>query len=130
MAMSTRATSPEEYVELLRDWPRDCAQFLREHVKSAAEVQETIKWGHLVYLSNGPVLFIRAEKERVLFGFWRGKRLLEIAPELKPGGKYEMATIEIQGEPYPSSVVIRDLVVKAVKLNAKLGNPQDDAKKS
>ena len=44
-----------------------------------------MKWGHLVYLSNGPVLLIRAEEKRVLFGFWRGKRLREIAPRLKAG---------------------------------------------
>ena len=36
------------------------------------------------------------EDERVLFGFWRGQRLREIEPRLKPGGKYEMATFEIR----------------------------------
>ena len=44
-------------------------------VLSAAEFDEVIKWGHLVYFSNGPVLLIRAEANRVLFGFWRGQRL-------------------------------------------------------
>src|SRR5690606_36845288 len=38
----------------------------------AAPLDESIKWGHLVYQSNGPVLLIRAEARRVLFGFWRG----------------------------------------------------------
>ena len=52
--------------------------------------------GPLVYFANGPVLLIRAEEERVLFGFWRGQRLREIEPRLKPGGKYEMATLEFR----------------------------------
>ena len=34
--------------------------------------------GALVYFSNGPVLLIRAEDERVLFGFWRGQRLASL----------------------------------------------------
>jgi len=55
-----------------------------------------VKWGHLVYLSNGPVLLIRAEENRVLFGFWRGQRLSAIEPRLKRGGKYEMATLELR----------------------------------
>jgi hypothetical protein len=40
----------------------------------AGGLEETVKWGHLDYFSNGPALLIRAEAERVLFGFWRGKR--------------------------------------------------------
>ena len=55
----------------------------------AAELDEVIKWGNLVYLARGPVLLIRAEQEQVLLGFWRG-RLREIEPRLRPGGKYEM----------------------------------------
>jgi hypothetical protein len=42
-----------------------------------------------------PFLLIRAEERRVLFGFWRGQRLRGIEPRLKPGGKYEMATLEL-----------------------------------
>jgi len=45
-------------------------------------------------MSNGPVSLIRAEETRALFDFWRGQRLREMGPLLKPGGKYEMATRE------------------------------------
>lgn len=92
-------------------------------------MQEEIKWGHLVYLFNGPVVLIRAEEERVLFGFWRGQQLMEIEPKLKAGGKYEMATLEIRGTPFPSGAKIKKLVKEAVRLNKLLGNPQDAAKK-
>ena len=40
-------------------------------VRRVASLEEDIKWGHLVYAAEGPVLFIRAEPNRVLFGFWR-----------------------------------------------------------
>jgi hypothetical protein len=81
--------------------------------------------GHLVYFSQGPVLLIRAEEQRVLFGFWRGKRLRHVEGRLKPGGKYEMATLELLEEtPLERSTVVA-LVTAAVALNAALGDPTD-----
>jgi len=66
----------------------------------------------------------------VLFGFWRGKRLLAIEPRLKPGGKYEMATLElVQGTTLERSTVIR-LVRAAVSLNASLGDPTSSPSKT
>ncbi len=47
-------------------------------MRRAGPLEEAIKWGHLVYSANGPLALIRAEETRVLFGFWRGKRLVEI----------------------------------------------------
>lgn len=130
MSMSTTARTPEAYIALAEGWVHDCADYLRQQVLAAADLEETIKWGHLVYMSNGPVLLIRAEPGRVLFGFWRGQRLREIEPALKPGGKYEMATLELRSGPFPPARVIRQLVREAVKLNRELGNPQDAARKS
>ncbi|MFS2168551.1 DUF1801 domain-containing protein, partial [Variovorax sp. Varisp62] len=78
-------------------------------------LDEAIKWGHLVYLSNGPVLLIRAEESRVLFGFWRGQRLREIDPLLKPGGKYEMATREFHEGDKVNAALSRLLAKEAVR---------------
>jgi hypothetical protein len=128
MSMSTVAKSPDQYVRSLRGWRRECVEQLRDRVKAAAKLDEEIKWGHLVFSSKGPVLLIRAEKERVLFGFWRGQRLREIESALKPGGKYEMATLEIRTKPFPTATVVRKLVREAVKLNEQLGNPQAQSK--
>jgi len=66
---------------------------------------------------------IEAEDERVLFGFWRGKRLRTIEPALKPGGKYEMATFEIREDTPVSLAVVRRLAKEAAALNKKLGDP-------
>lgn len=96
---------------------------LRSAVVGASPLHEVIKWGHLVYFSNGPVLLIRAEEGRVLLGFWRGKRLRDIEPRLKPGGKYEMATLELlEKTPLEHSTVV-GLVNEAVALNAAHGDP-------
>ncbi len=90
-------------------------------------LDERIKWGHLVYVSNGPALLIRAEDTRVLFGFWRGQRLRDIEPRLKPGGKYEMATMTfIEGDSVDAETAGR-LVREAVRLNAEFGDPTKPA---
>ncbi len=122
------AANPDAYVEALDDWRRELVESLRSGVRAAATLEEVVKWGHLVYLSNGPVLLIRAEEERVLFGFWRGQRLLEIEPRLKRGGKYEMATLELREGMTIKPTIIRRLTREAVKLNQTLGDPTDIAK--
>jgi hypothetical protein len=123
MKTSVPAQNPEAYVASLSGWRQRYTEALRSTVTSATVLQEVIKWGHLVYFSNGPVFLIRAEEERVLFGFWRGKRLRGIEPRLKPGGKYEMATLElVEGTHLDRSTVIK-LAKEAVALNASLGNP-------
>ena len=123
------AASPDAYVTALRGWRRTLVESLRTTVRKAASLEEVIKWGHIVYISNGPVLLIRAEEERVLFGFWRGKRLREIEPRLKASGKYELANqVFVKGEEVDSAIAAK-LAKAAAALNRKLGNPQDDAKK-
>ena len=125
MKKSIPAASPDAYVGALSGWQRATVQGLRAAVVASANLDEVIKWGHLVYLSNGPVLLIRAEEHRVLFGFWRGKRLREIEGRLKPSGKYEMATVELRENEAVSAGVVRRLVKAAVGFNETLGNPTD-----
>lgn len=123
MKRVTPPPNPDTYVASLAGWQRACVENLRAAVRSASEMEERVKWGHLVYVSNGPVLLIRAESERVLFGFWRGKRLRDIEHRLKPGGKYEMATVELKENEVLSAATVRSLVTKAVTLNKTLGDP-------
>lgn len=129
MKKSAPAADPEAYVASLSGWRKSCVDNLRTVGVEAASTEETIKWGHLVYRSNGPVFLIRAEEERVLFGFWRGKRLRDLEPRLKPGGKYEMSTIELREGDSIQPEVVRKLVQSAVELNCELGDPTDIGKK-
>lgn len=113
----TSATTPGEYIECLAGWRRTYAAALRAVVtRCAPELDERLKWGHIVYFLNGPVLLIRAEPTRVLFGFWRGQRLRHIEPRLKPGGKYEMATLELRLDTPLSQHTVVQLALEATRL--------------
>jgi hypothetical protein len=123
MKKAVPAASPDADVAALSGWQRSCVEELRATVRASAALSEVIKWGHLVYLSNGPVLLVRAEAARVLFGFWRGQRLRAVEPRLQPGGKYEMATLELHDGDVLAAKTVRRLVKEAVALNASLGDP-------
>lgn len=123
MQKTVPAANPDAYLAALSGWQQRYVRALRDAAVSAAPLEERIKWGHLVYGANGPVLLIRAEESRVLLGFWRGKRLREIEPRLVSGGKYEMATLVlVKGTPLARETVIA-LVGQAVALNVALGDP-------
>ncbi|HYH82037.1 MAG TPA: DUF1801 domain-containing protein [Longimicrobium sp.] len=123
MKRSVPAESPDAYVAALAGWRRACVEELRAAVRGAAGLDEVIKWGNLVYLANGPVLVIRAEEERVILGFWRGQRLRAVEPRLKPGGKYEMASVELREGDTIAPATVHRLTVDAVALNERLGDP-------
>jgi hypothetical protein len=128
MKKAVPAASPDAYVAALSGWRRKLVTTLRTAVRGAARLEEAVKWGHLVYSSEGPVLLIRAEDERVLFGFWRGQRLREIEPRLEPGGAYEMATVKLREGDAMAPATVRKLTRAAVAWNAKLGDPREAAK--
>lgn len=120
----TPATSPDTYVACLSGWQRAYVDALRQAVQEAApELEARLKWGHIVCFHAGPVLLIRAEAARVLFGFWRGQRLLQIEPRLRPGGQYEMATLALTQETPLLKTTVSRLAVEAVRLNRLLGDP-------
>ena len=75
-----------------------------------------------------PYMLIRAEESRVLFGFWQGQRLTAIEPRLKPGGQYEMATLELREGTTIKPATVRHLVREAVALNRKFGDPRNAAR--
>jgi hypothetical protein len=123
MRKTTPAADPDAYVAALKGWQQVCVKRLRAAVRRAKPQDEVVKWGHLVYFANGPVALIRAEETRVLLGFWRGQRLTEIEPRLKPGGKYEMATLVIEDGSSISPAQATRLMRAAVALNRTLGDP-------
>jgi hypothetical protein len=124
------AASPDIYVDGIDGWRKALVEHLRAAVLSVGSMDEVIKWGHLVYLSDGPVLLIRAESKRVLLGYWRGQRLRDLDPRLKPGGQFEMASLSFaEGETIDVDVVAR-LTRAAISLNAELGDPTKAAKKT
>jgi hypothetical protein len=96
---------------------------MRAAILGAAPFSETIKWHNLVFVSDGPAILIHAEDDRVLLGLWRGKRLRDREPSLKPGGKYELAnwTFRADDDVDPDRIAV--LARAAAALNAELGDP-------
>ena len=115
--------SPEEYVQSIGGWQRERVDMLRAIALRVGDSDETVKWGHLVYMANGPAFLIRAEEHRVLFGFWRGKRLLDIEPRMTGTGKYEMKTLDLRETTAIDAAVAERLVREAIRLNRTIGNP-------
>ncbi len=59
MKKTIPAATPDAYVAALSGWQRALVEQLRAAVLGGPALDEVIKWGHLVYFSNGPVLLIR-----------------------------------------------------------------------
>lgn len=117
------AASPDAFVTELAGWQAPLVTMLRQRINTGAAFTETIKWGNLVFLANGPCILIRAEPHRVLLGFWRGKRLIGIEPRIKPSGKYELGNIAFfEGDGIEGEVVER-LAAEAARLNREVGDP-------
>ena len=117
------AASPDAFVADLSGWQAELVTTLRQAVKSAAFFDETIKWGNLVFLANGPCILIHVEEERVLLGFWRGKRLTAIEPRIKPSGKYELGNIVFREGGEIDPAIVGQLAREAGRLNRELGDP-------
>ena len=115
--------SPDEYVQSIGGWQRARVDMLRGIATQVGDSEETVKWGHLVYLANGPAFLIRAEDHRVLFGFWRGKRLLDIEPRMTGTGKYEMKTLDLREETDVDPAIAERLIRESIRLNLEIGNP-------
>ncbi|BAH39253.1 hypothetical protein GAU_2211 [Gemmatimonas aurantiaca T-27] len=124
MKKMVAVASPDAYVQGLDGWRLELVTTLRAAVRASKALSEAVKWGHLVYSTENPVLLIRAEDERVLFGFWRGQRLQDIEPRLRPGGKFEMATLELREGMNIPAARARRLVKAALELDATLGDPR------
>jgi hypothetical protein len=123
MMRGTAAASPDAYVAALTGWQRERVEMLRVAVNAGADFDEIIKWGNLVFVSNGLCMLIRAEDHRVLLGFWRGKRLVHLDPRIRPSGKYELGNLVMTEETDVDPALVTRLAAAASALNIKLGDP-------
>jgi hypothetical protein len=117
------AASPDAFVAELSGWQADLVPLLRQAVNKGAAFDETIKWGNLVFLADGPCILIHLEEHRLVFGFWRGKRLTGIEPRIKPSGKYELGNIVFHDGDGIDPAIVERLAEEAARLNRELGDP-------
>jgi len=117
------AAGPDAFVAELSGWRRELVEMLRAAVNAGAEFDEIIKWGNLVFVHHGLCILIHVEDHRVVFGFFRGKRLTGIEPRIKPSGKYELGNVVFfEGDTIGTAQVER-LAHEAARLNRELGDP-------
>ena len=121
--MGPAADSADAYIAALSGWQLERCRMMRAAIMAAAPFDETIKWTNLVFMANGPCILIRAEQQRVLLGFWRGKRLRDLEPRIKASGKYELGNLVMTEATDVSPGSVTTLAAEAFRLNAELGNP-------
>ncbi len=123
MAKMQHHASPDAFVEAQDGWRRQVVEALRAAVLAAAPFDERIKWGNLVFYSNGFCVLIHVEDHRILLGFLRGKRLVEMEPRIKPSGKYELGNWTFREGDAVDAAHVTALAARAAELNAELGDP-------
>jgi len=117
------AASPDAFVEDLAGWRRELVAMLRAAVNAGAAFDEIIKWGNLVFVHGGLCILIHVEDHRVVFGFFRGKRLTVLEPRIKPSGKYELGNIVFHEGDGIDAAKVTGLAREAARLNDELGDP-------
>lgn len=117
------AKTVDDYVAGLEDWQAEIASDLRQLVMEAApEASEAIKWAQPVYEHNGPFCYIKAFKNQVNFGLWRGAQLDDPGGLLQGSGE-KMRHVKVATMDQIRRDAFQGYVRQAVELNAELGNP-------
>ena len=113
----------DEYIEGLEGWKGEALAILREIIlKTAPEAKESIKWAQPVYEHNGPFSYMKAFKNSVNFGFWRGVDIDDHAGLLQGSGE-KMRHLKLTGVEDINQEVFADYVKQAVALNLEKGDP-------
>ncbi|KYK31625.1 MAG: hypothetical protein AYK22_02100 [Thermoplasmatales archaeon SG8-52-3] len=82
-----------------------------------------IKWSQPVYEDeNGPFCFIKAHKNHVNIGFWRGA-VMKDPKKLLEGDGVKMRHIKLTQDSIINKKDISDFVKQGLFLNKKLGDP-------
>ena len=91
-------------------------------LEAAPEADESIKWAQPVYEINGPFAYIKAFKNSVNFGFWRGADIND--PDGLLGGSGDkMRHVKLVSLDDIDEAAFKDFVLQAVQLNLTKGDP-------
>jgi len=113
----------DAYIKGLEGWKAEVVSHLRQIVLTAApEAEEAIKWAQPVYSSNGPFAYIKAFKNSVNFGFWRGVEIDDPGGSLQGTGD-KMRHVKITSMDDINEQEFTDFIFQAVKLNLAKGDP-------
>jgi hypothetical protein len=113
----------DAYIAQLEEWQAEIVSKVRTIILEAApEADESIKWAQPVYEVNGPFAYIKAFKNSVNFGFWRGVDIHDPHGLLQGTGE-KMRHIRLTSLEDIDSETFTDFIHQAVKLNLSKGDP-------
>jgi hypothetical protein len=113
----------DDYIAGLEGWQAEVASSVREIVRGAApEAEEGIKWAQPVWETNGPFCYMKAFKNSVNFGFWRGVELDDPHGLLEGSGQ-KMRHVKLTGIDDIDAAALTDFCQQAVSLNLAKGDP-------
>ena len=113
----------DEYVEGLEDWQAEIVSNLRNLVIEAEpKAVEVFKWNQPVYEWNGPVVYIKAFKNHINFGFWRGIDLPDPEGVLSGTGK-KMRHVQLRAVEDIDRDQLQMFIRAALALNDLKGDP-------
>jgi hypothetical protein len=111
------------YIAQLNDNQSEIVSKVRGIILDAApEAVESIKWAQPVYETNGPFAYIKAFKNSVNFGFWRGVDIQD-SHGLLDGSGEKMRHVKLVNLDDINESAFKDYVLQAVKLNLTKGDP-------
>jgi hypothetical protein len=117
------AKNVDDYIAGLGGWKTEVAGLVQAIVTTAApEAKESIKWAQPVYELNGPFAYMKAFKNSVNFGFWRGIDL-DDPQELLQGTGEKMRHVKLAGLEDVDDEAFAAYVQQAVALNLEKGDP-------
>lgn len=111
------------YIAGLDGWKAGVASRVRQIVLEAApDAVESIKWAQPVYETNGPFCYMKAFKNSLNLGFWRGVEL-EDPKGLLEGTGEKMRHVKLTGIDDVDKAALAGFVRQAVQLNLTKGDP-------
>ena len=117
------AKTVDEYQAGLTGWQQQAMAALRQIIRAAApEALEKFKWAQPVYEHHGPFAYIKAFKNTINFGFWRGIDLADPSGLLHGEGDRMRHVVLTRAEDiFP--VLLSALIRQAFELNPQKGDP-------
>ena len=113
----------DAYIAQLEEWQAEIVSKVRMIILEAVpEADESIKWAQPVYEVNGPFAYIKAFKNSVNFGFWRGVDIHDPHGLLQGTGE-KMRHIRLTSLEDIDGEAFTDFIHQAVKLNLSKGDP-------
>ena len=113
----------DDYIAGLEEYKAKIVTGVRKIILQAAPgAKESIKWAQPVYESNGPFAYIKAFKNDVNFGFWRGIDIEDTKGLLKGSGS-KMRHVKLTSLEDIKESEFADFIRQAVELNKVKGDP-------